>query len=469
MIVFSTEFPVAQKNATNDILNLACKWAVGSPHSLVPESIYSSIPVNDNYSLELDGESITIGASSSEEGVVSGLRYRRLEKAKELEWETSIISREHHEETFFSIQVSCESLGTTKRLPIPKKPYFIKQVLSKFGGGSDGEIPISDNYIPMGEEDVEIASALINGHAENRLPIVYLSVDFSDRIKIDPKKLSNQLSGIAHVITEPSREFSQKLRNKVSGRNVYGGIVGIYWPQSNAKKSYNLESFNNEAKLLTYQIYVDLVSALANRRLYSGCTWLHLQEQVSKSKIKTLKKDDSSSVQDYINAFDIEIKAKDSLIHEANNEIKSLLSEIRQLNARDYSATGSLLNLGAEQNLYKNEIRDAIISTLAESRSGLRKNSRRLHIVDDIISSNPIGNTASELSEKIKATLRGYKNMDAKTRRSLMDIGFSIEEDGKHFKLKFRDDGRYVLTLNKTSSDHRAGLNAASDITNILF
>ena len=56
-----------------------------------------------------------------------------------------------------------------------------------------------------------------------------------------------------------------------------------------------------------------------------------------------------------------------------------------------------------------------------------------------------------------------------KLRRELEDMGFSISEDGKHFKLVFQGDDRYTFTLPKSGSDWRGGLNAASDIGRLLF
>jgi hypothetical protein len=59
--------------------------------------------------------------------------------------------------------------------------------------------------------------------------------------------------------------------------------------------------------------------------------------------------------------------------------------------------------------------------------------------------------------------------MDAKTRSALAKLGFDISEDGKHYKAVFQGDGRYTFSISKTSSDHRAGKNTASDINKKLF
>ena len=59
--------------------------------------------------------------------------------------------------------------------------------------------------------------------------------------------------------------------------------------------------------------------------------------------------------------------------------------------------------------------------------------------------------------------------MEARTRRGLEEMGFSISDDGKHYKLVFQGDDRYTFTLAKSGSDHRGGLNAAGDIARLLF
>ncbi|WJW75560.1 hypothetical protein QVG61_00265 [Thiohalobacter sp. IOR34] len=54
-------------------------------------------------------------------------------------------------------------------------------------------------------------------------------------------------------------------------------------------------------------------------------------------------------------------------------------------------------------------------------------------------------------------------------RRFLEELGFEISGDGKHYKAIFMGDNRYTVSIPKTSSDHRAGMNLASEIINMLF
>ena len=49
-------------------------------------------------------------------------------------------------------------------------------------------------------------------------------------------------------------------------------------------------------------------------------------------------------------------------------------------------------------------------------------------------------------------------------RQRLLELGFTITEDGKHYKVRYKNDNRYMSTISKTASDHRTGDNSASII-----
>jgi hypothetical protein len=96
--------------------------------------------------------------------------------------------------------------------------------------------------------------------------------------------------------------------------------------------------------------------------------------------------------------------------------------------------------------------------------------SRRQHVLDALLEANPPReDIAGEMRERLKVLLRGMRTVDAKIRRGLEDMGFSISEEGKHYKLVYRDDDRYTFTLPKSGGDYRGGLNAASDLGRLVF
>ena len=467
MITFSTEFPLSSEATVEDVLSLACRWLTGSPHTSFDESSFESLPKDDSLTVAAGHETVILATASTAASKIAGLQYRKTDKG--LNWITAIVARKENDEILFSVQVSCESLGTLVNLPAAKKPFIIKQVIKTLGGGEDGQIPVADKPFVLNDQHVHAAAALIKGEAENKLPIVYVSVGFDGSLAIDPARLAPFVSGLAHVVVEPSRSFSTKLRHLVRGRNVYDGTIGVYWPQSSARKSYYLARYDDDPIALQRAISDELQQALSNRRLTTNCTWLHLQEELSRVRINALRENKSSSVDEYVEAFDTELKAKEQRIREADNEIYKLKAELRRYDNNAGSDSGMLLTLGEEQDLYPQEIRDLIILALKESVKNTHEGSRRKHVVKDLIAANTIASEMEEIEKRIKETLSDYRKMSSKKRSSLESLGFTIAEDGKHFKIVFRSDTRYTFILPKTSSDHRAGKNAASDITNKLF
>lgn len=68
------------------------------------------------------------------------------------------------------------------------------------------------------------------------------------------------------------------------------------------------------------------------------------------------------------------------------------------------------------------------------------------------------------LRNKIKSLFKGYRVMTKAMRRELKSLGFSINEDGKHYKIFYSDNKTKFYTLSKTASDFRSGRNFASDL-----
>lgn len=94
----------------------------------------------------------------------------------------------------------------------------------------------------------------------------------------------------------------------------------------------------------------------------------------------------------------------------------------------------------------------------------------KLPALTSVLETNKLyGNPLEAQRDQLKKLLRGMTTVDGKIRRELEHVGFSISDDGKHFKLAFQGDDRYTYTLPKSGSDQRGGLNAASDIARLLF
>ena len=245
--------------------------------------------------------------------------------------------------------------------------------------------------------------------------------------------------------------------------------MGVYWPNTHAKSAYFLDDDTPNPRALQLEVAKDIRIALSNRRQVTLCTWSNLKESVARNRFEQLKSVGSTELQEYGEAFDADLAAKQARVNEVEEEIGRLTAEIRRLSATAQSSANGLIQRGDEQDLYQHEIVDIIVDALNDAYRTARDGSRRQHILQDLIKANPASGTRQAMEEEIKTLLKTYQDMDAKTRNALARIGFDLTEDGKHYKAVFQGDGRYTFSFSKTSSDHRAGKNLASDINNALF
>lgn len=468
MICFSTEFPVNNDSSVEDVLTIARKWIAGSQHSKIKHDDFEPTIKKTEASIQVDNEHVATGYAAFDNYEISGLRYTKLER-NGVEWISTIVASQTPHEHLVSIQISCETVRASSTLPTPKKPVFIKQVINSIGGGKDGTLDISNKPTLLKDGEEDIAASYITGHGGNSLPIVYISANFNDEYDIDIENIAEKLSGLAHVIVEPDRSFSIKLKELCMSRNVYGGTIGVYWPDSIARKSFYLSEEQNDPNTLSILIETDIRIALSNRRQKTYCTWLHLKECISKHNYNELKRTGSTAIDDYVSAFDKDLSAKQEKIESAEKEILRLQAELNRLNAEKFSREEGILSYGEEQDLYPYEIRNFVVDTLEQQLKNSIIESRRYHILHDLIKTNKTEDVANGLREEIKSIFKSYVDMDAKTKSSLTKIGFDISEEGKHYKIVFHQDGRYTFSVSKTSSDSRSGKNLASDINKRIF
>ena len=128
-----------------------------------------------------------------------------------------------------------------------------------------------------------------------------------------------------------------------------------------------------------------------------------------------------------------------------------------------------MLIQGEEEELFAGEIKDFVLEAINEKLSKARPDSRRAHVLRDIFESNGYEKLAEKMEREIKRLFKGYNGMTSSIKRGLQSLGFTISEEGKHYKLKLGDDSRYMVTVSKTPSDHREGENTSATICRMLF
>lgn len=468
MISFATEFPIAPERNTADFLQAMVTWITGSPHTKLVADTLQELAQKEEASVQSDDEHVQSLVCNTADLDLAGLSYSR--RDSDLDWLTTIVFSRTSSDAWIGIRVECESLHAAARLPPAKKPVVVRTLLQSLGGAADGPLLVGEQAHLLTNSDIDLAAKLIRGDAGCRLPIVYVSARFQGGHILDADRLAADLSGMAHVVVEPNRAFSVRLQLEVESENVYGGTIGLYWPEGGGRRAFFLGGEYVTPGHLTNAIKDEIRAALLNRRPLARCTWAYVRETASRQAIEALKASGSKAIEDYVKTFDQEIEAKNQRLEEAEKEIQRLRNELRVQEARAGTASGGVLRLGRERDFYPNEVLGILLDAIEDAESRVPQDSRRQHVLKSIVEANPLQeNPFDRRREQLKTMLRGMRTVDAKMRRDLEDMGFSISEDGKHYKLVFQGDDRYTYTLPKSGSDHRGGMNAATDIARLLF
>lgn len=468
MLSFMTEFPIDSTHSAAGFLRAIEKWILGSPHTCLRKGDLAEALAESEARKQKSGEIIEVLRVPLGSEERAGVRYTK--GGNGLQWCTSIVFSRAAQNSWVAIRVLCEASHPATRLPPAKKPVLIRVLLNDLGGALDGPLRVGDSCSRLNNVDIDVAARLIQGRAGCHLPVVYVSAGFNSQYIVEPEQLARELAGMAHVVVEPNRAFSLRLRTEVDSENVYGGTVGIYWPDGGGRRSFFLgREFESPAQV-GQAILAEVQLALTNRRGLDSCTWASLQEAASRQALLALRASGSQEVNKYAESFDRELAAKTELHEAAEKEIARLRNEIRIYEARLAANTGGLLRPGREHDLYPGETLAILRDALEDAKTRVPNDSRRQHVLSAVLEANPKEEEyAVEMRDRLKSLLRGLRGLDAKSKRELEEMGFSISEKGKHYKLLFLGDERYTFTLPKSGSDSRGGLNATSDIGKRLF
>lgn len=467
MLSFATEFPVEHACTSTDFLGAVQEWLLGSPHTAFKVGDLIDIATQEAFSARKPSELIESIKYNATANDTAAVRYTKVDRG--LEWVSTIVFSQTPSSAWIGIRTSCESQHPAARLPIAKKPVFVQTFLSRLGGGLDGLIRVQAMPHRLANSDIDLATRCVSGDAGCRLPLVYISAKFHGGHILDVDSLAASLAGMAHVLVEPNRAFSVRLMSEVSAQNVYGGAIGVYWPEGGGRRSFFLPQESDSPAEIEHAVIEEVRSALANRRPTARITWSAVQELVSRRTFSLLREQGSTQVDKYVEEFDKELRAKHDELLDAEHEIARLEAEVRRFQARSPMQSGLSLLTTPEQDLYAGEILGVVVGALTDAATRVGDDSRRQHILRSIVSANIPTNETEAMRERLKSLLRDFRSMDAKVRSGLLEMGFEISEDGKHTKIVFQGDDRYTFTMPKSGSDHRGGLNLAGDIARLLF
>ena len=304
------------------------------------------------------------------------------------------------------------------------------------------------------------------------MPVVYISRDYWGKTAVDPKYLAHQLSGVAHVFVEKSYDIAARLQEDTCGNNTYLGYVGIYFPNTRYCQRHGIKYYDDNFYKMCQGIIDDVWDAIMNRADSTQYNWnqiLALQARQKMLKMKGISEQSKDELDAYIHTFDKEKEELEDKIEELNQKVLSLRAErdglmlARGTTNRD----GLFYNAGSEDELYLGERNDLLYSILSQVLNKYEEGTRPHSIIKSLLDANPKIGTCENIINGIEAAFRSGEKLTKASKGKLRDLGFTIEEDGAHYKLVFKDP-RYMFTVAKTPSDHRGVKNLTSKICKVL-
>ncbi len=462
MYALATEFPVSSSLDRATFIASVVAWLRGTKQ----DSLFNDKPSSDLDKLfaEIksmsDGQILTVRAVAEGESDI-GFRYDFPQD--DLLWRTEGVlklSRQDGKSPLLRIRSQCTATSALGKPLPPKKSYLIKVLLKDGHGGDDGLLRVTEKPHWLSSQDIDLAAAIVEGQATNHLPIVYVSATnsrpkgFQDQIE----KMAYDLGGIAHVVVEPSRDFSFNLRDKTNGRNVYQGYIGIFEPHT------GLQARFSPSDDLSYKVG-KACHVIRTHMLQKGWDWTDLQDASLRAQRK--REQNRLNVEDLQNVYEEELQAKDDVIRELQQQLLQRPTSIPDLeNENNLLDQGLLASLGQE--VYEGEFSDRVRHTIffALKYADARGIDKRTRIVFERILNNTA--VSQELQELRAELRRAEKDSKAPARisRLLEKHGYSPKSDKNHIRLEALPgcDGLAPVTLPKTPSDYRSMKNTISDI-----
>ncbi len=464
MELFTTNIRLKPNCTRLAILDILKEWLINSPHYGINELNYSDQEV---FSADFGACSVNIISTTITSCLVFALRFSNKEEHNV--WITDCIYTETGKEKCISITLSCHSNDYSSVLPRIHKPYIVKKIIESGLCYQDEFFPINDLPIYLQNTDLSTCADIMCGKAKTNLPIVYISFDSfnSKHYSVDEKLLAIKLSGLAHVLVEPSKEFALELKEKANGNNAYNGYVGIYFSQSKYKDLISQYDFYNDGcfdrNKMENAIRATLQQAVLNRHNISDFTWNSIQialhrknyEAQEKSSIQ-MKKD----LDDFINVFDDDLKKKDETIQRLQTQLEIQNSIIESFKSKMTTESTLTFDKGEIDEFYMGELNDLIITLLSQLTDRLSDNTRQKDLLTSFLGVNKTLGNGERIFEDLEKALQ-EKNLAS--RRSILEkCGFTVEISG-HDKIQFHSP-KYCFSLPNSPSDFRSMNNMYKDI-----
>jgi CRISPR/Cas system CSM-associated protein Csm2 small subunit len=467
MITYSTQFPISKEYTKDVFITMVIRWNQGSKYDK-----FDSLSWDEKtYQLKWEEEKKRLTINDFEEiGVIAS----RLKKEDEHGlWRTDFIL--NYAKNYLTVRVTLETTEfTTEFSPSYYPPFFVKKVIYEGYAGDDYGLPVSNSTFVIDKDNKSFLVDLVSRSLEVSLPVVVVTQTSEGIMPLELGDLAFRLQGVAHVLEEGEPGLFSDIHFCEEDDKKPGKIYLIFPNKNMRVRIMNLSGEKADNPDLIISRIVNEIYGYTNQILRLDVdTWegiqtenLHRQNASLLSDQKAIEEEN----EELYEVFEEQLKKTEKNNKDLNKQVQRLTVENQALRMKLASLDKvPALYLGEERDFYTGEIREIILEILSEYQRNYLADTRRDHIIKDLIENNQYEQIPAKRREQLKKILKGYRTLTGSLKNELEAMGFEISDDGKHYKWSYYGDHRYVETVAKTSSDSRAGMNIASSIDNLML
>lgn len=470
MSIFATEVPVRSDLTKAEFAAQAIAWVRGIEKSTVLEQVdekelhYDSAEVRS-----ASGEVFSLKSYSNVSERAYGVR-SELPDAHDRVWRTECVYLRRNDKAFLRVRGQCVALAASATLLQPKKPHFLTQVLEEGWGIADGVLSVQGvpHFLQAGDE--ELAEAVLKGEATEFLPCVYVANGVSE---LDLERLARQLAGICHVVVEPDRRFSEELSQRAQVKAPSNRAIGLFDSAGKQRLGLVPGIGSRPSWAIHDEICSSANSVMSGLAPKRGWEWQQLQEAEARSLREQALSDNSGVLDEYIDVFGRELKAKDERIQDLERSLWQAQTEQGQVHIESEALIVDGVKLACGAELYDGEFDDRLrylLNTMlprVEDTVDLRTAAFARNLIDR----TEFSGRAAGLAARIKNAGKDGNQMPVQLGRILQELGYTKSQDGKHLKFTPGEQlfGLPSETLPSTPSDsQRGGKNRAAEVIKSL-
>lgn len=498
MLLFQTVFKINNTITKDEFIKLIIDWNRNSPHK---DNVIKEINWLGEKNIRYGNDQVWLGIEEYQEKNIIAVRYEKRDNDGII-WDSDYVMNFSEGKLAIRLERSYTDNALNMRGDY-RTPHFIKTLIDNGYSLGSEIIPISYRPLKVDTLSNNILNCIAAGECPSQIPVIVVFKTDDGNYPLDCWNLAYRLKGVAYVLIQNNDDALKLLKDSGMATNCDSGDVIVYYPNSVIEPTRFLyENLIEQNDYWIQKLCRQITYFNSSKKVEDLYTWQGVNNAIIKDKF-LIQSDKRKAAEeacqlaenlayecmDKVEATKKELieRAKDEeklLSAEYEAEMQNLLKRVEKLtrdNERlriendglkykiDEFDSKPLLHMGVEQEFYPGEITDLILLMLKEHVQNIEEDSRRYHIVNDILKTNDYKAQSEHNAERIKVAMKSYTYMDSKTESILHNLGFSISDDGKHYKVKYYDDNRYQFTFAKTASDFRAGKNDASRVVRKVF